>query len=96
MFTNSAVVHVDSDVRRLIVAMSRARLGLYVFARVALFQNCFELTPAFNQLMIRPLQLFLAPRETYPPVRKVFARRRIYILHDLLNIVIRQNNLEFP
>ena len=36
------------DVRRLVVAMSRARLGLYVFARVALFQNCFELTPAFG------------------------------------------------
>ena len=36
------------DVRRLVVAMSRARLGLYVFARLALFQNCFELTPAFG------------------------------------------------
>lgn len=38
------------DVRRLVVAMSRARLGLYVFARVSLFQNCFELTPAFQQV----------------------------------------------
>jgi len=58
------------DVRRLIVAMSRARLGLYVFGRVALFQNCFELTPAFNQLTRRPLQLHLAPHETYPSNRK--------------------------
>lgn len=41
------------DVRRLIVAMSRARLGLYIFARVSLFQNCFELTPAFNQVWVR-------------------------------------------
>ena len=64
-------VCVVSDVRRLIVAMSRARLGLYVFARISLFQNCFELTPAFNQLMVRPQQLFLAPAETYPPNRKV-------------------------
>ena len=40
------------DVRRLVVAMSRARLGLYIFARVGLFQNCFELTPAFNQVSI--------------------------------------------
>ena len=39
------------DVRRLIVAMSRARLGLYVFARVSLFQNCFELRPAFSQVL---------------------------------------------
>lgn len=38
------------DVRRLIVAMSRARLGLYVFARVSLFENCFELRPAFAQV----------------------------------------------
>lgn len=40
------------DVRRLVVAMSRARLGLYVFARVSLFRNCFELTPVFQQVMI--------------------------------------------
>jgi intron-binding protein aquarius len=38
------------DVRRLVVAMSRARLGLYVFARVSLFRNCFELAPAFKQV----------------------------------------------
>ncbi|KAI5748269.1 hypothetical protein M8J77_023683 [Diaphorina citri] len=57
------------DVRRLIVAMSRARLGLYVFARVSLFRNCFELTPAFNQLMIRPQQLHIVPHETFPTSR---------------------------
>ncbi|XP_023216300.1 intron-binding protein aquarius-like [Centruroides sculpturatus] len=57
------------DVRRLVVAMSRARLGLYIFARVALFQNCFELTPTFNLLMKRPLELHLAPYENYPTAR---------------------------
>ncbi|XP_049959812.1 RNA helicase aquarius [Schistocerca serialis cubense] len=57
------------DVRRLVVAMSRARLGLYVFARASLFKNCFELTPAFSQLMQRPLKLYLAPHETYPTQR---------------------------
>ncbi|XP_077992997.1 RNA helicase aquarius-like [Glandiceps talaboti] len=59
------------DVRRLVVAMSRARLGLYAVARVSLFQNCYELSPAFNQLMQRPLQLHLIPSESYPPTRKV-------------------------
>jgi len=54
------------DVRRLVVAMSRARLGLYVFARVSLFKNCFELQPAFNILMKRPLQLHLCPNEVTP------------------------------
>lgn len=53
------------DVRRLVVAMSRARLGLYIFARVSLFQNCFELTPAFNQLTARPMQLHIRPQEYY-------------------------------
>ena len=38
------------DVRRLVVAMSRARLGLYVFCRVSLFSECEELKPAFDQL----------------------------------------------
>ena len=36
------------DVRRLVVAMSRARLGLYILARVPLFQSCTELQPAFS------------------------------------------------
>ena len=36
------------DVRRLVVAMSRARLGLYVLARVSLFSKCRELIPAFT------------------------------------------------
>merc|ERR1712110_355837 len=58
------------DVRRLVVAMSRARLGLYVFARVSLFKNCFELQPAFNILMKRPLELHLCPSETYPGSRQ--------------------------
>ncbi|KAL6447091.1 hypothetical protein ACFW04_001442 [Cataglyphis niger] len=57
------------DARRLVVAMSRARLGLYVFARVSLFKNCFELTPAFDQLMHRPLKLQLLPQELYPTER---------------------------
>ena len=39
------------DVRRLVVAMSRARLGLYILASVSLFQNCFELRPAFSQVL---------------------------------------------
>ena len=47
------------DVRRLVVAMSRARLGLYIFARVSLFKNCFELTPAFRQVKFNVLAFYL-------------------------------------
>ncbi|EFN59246.1 hypothetical protein CHLNCDRAFT_29663 [Chlorella variabilis] len=53
------------DVRRLVVAMSRARLGLYVFGRANLFSNCYELQPTFSQLLARPLQLALVPGEHY-------------------------------
>ncbi|XP_073950458.1 RNA helicase aquarius-like [Choristoneura fumiferana] len=63
-----AVGHVR-DLRRLIVAASRARLGLYIFARANLFRNCFELQPTFNQLVARPLELELVPGESYPAQR---------------------------
>jgi intron-binding protein aquarius len=39
------------DVRRLIVSLSRARLGLYVFCRVKLFEECVELQPALQRLL---------------------------------------------
>jgi hypothetical protein len=39
------------------VALSRARLGLYVFGRRSLFANCFELQPAFSRLLARPTQV---------------------------------------
>ncbi|KAM3685941.1 hypothetical protein ACJW31_11G157800 [Castanea mollissima] len=42
------------DVRRLVVAMSRARLGLYVFCRHSLFEQCYELQPTFQLLLQRP------------------------------------------
>ncbi|KAK3748727.1 hypothetical protein QZH41_015674 [Actinostola sp. cb2023] len=76
------------DVRRLVVAMSRARLGLYILARVGLFSNCFELSPAFNQLTQRPLQLHLAPHERYPSRRPVGASpsERPLIVRDMVHM----------
>lgn len=40
------------DVRRLIVAFSRARLGLYIFGRASVFANCYELQPAFRCMLV--------------------------------------------
>lgn len=57
-----AVGHIR-DVRRLVVALSRARLGLYIFGRAELFANCYELRPAMKQLLARPQQLQLHPSE---------------------------------
>jgi intron-binding protein aquarius len=63
-----AVGHIH-DVRRLVVAMSRARLGLYVFCRLALFQACYDLSPVFNQLTQRPCELQLTVGEAFPTER---------------------------
>ena len=59
------------DVRRLIVAMSRARLGLYIFGRIGLFQNCFELGPSLRLLTARPTQLMVAPDEVIKASNKI-------------------------
>lgn len=60
------------DVRRLVVAMSRARLGLYIFGRRDLFKDCYELTPTFSKLLQRPTQLQLVRGENYGQItRKV-------------------------
>lgn len=53
------------DVRRLIVALSRARLGIYIFGRVSLFESCLELQPAMCILRQRPQQLKLLPLERF-------------------------------
>ena len=45
------------DVRRLVVAMSRARLGLYVFGRKELFANCYELQPTFKWVAMEGFRL---------------------------------------
>ena len=42
------------DVRRLVVAMSHAQLGLSVFCRCSLFEQCYELQPTFQLLLQRP------------------------------------------
>ncbi|XP_072391042.1 RNA helicase aquarius isoform X1 [Diabrotica undecimpunctata] len=77
------------DVRRLVVAMSRARLGLYIFARVALFRNCFELTPAFEQLTLRSPKLHLILNEYYPAKRVNDNKppvRKLRVIHDMVEM----------
>ncbi|KHN88639.1 Intron-binding protein aquarius [Toxocara canis] len=59
------------DVRRLVVALSRARLGLYVLGRADLYRNCFEITPAFQKLCLHPTKLLIVPNETFPTSRKI-------------------------
>ena len=58
------------DVRRLTVALSRARLGLYVLGRTQLFQEqCPELSAAMTLFEQRSSQLSLITGEMYPTQR---------------------------
>lgn len=67
--TRTRTVGYLRDVRRLTVALSRARLGLYIFGRREVFESCYELKPAFDQLFQRPEKLMLAPGEMFPTNR---------------------------
>ena len=57
-----AVGHIR-DIRRLVVAVSRARLGLYVFAHAPLFRNCLEFAPVMRSWAAKPAQLQVCPQE---------------------------------
>ena len=66
----NAVGHLR-DVRRLVVAVSRARLGLYVFGRRQVFDGCHELRFTMDQFWQRPDKLELVTGEHYPVTRKL-------------------------
>eukprot|EP01091_Cochliopodium_minus_P018586 TRINITY_DN7576_c0_g1_i1.p1 TRINITY_DN7576_c0_g1~~TRINITY_DN7576_c0_g1_i1.p1 ORF type:complete len:1581 (+),score=553.90 TRINITY_DN7576_c0_g1_i1:419-4744(+) len=77
------------DVRRLVVAMSRARLGLYVFCRKSLFENCLELANVFKYLNQRPSELHLVPSEQYPTQRHFEAKldeKDQFIIKDVTHL----------
>ena len=50
--------------------MSRARLGLYVFCRRSLFEQCYELQPTFQQLLQRPDKLAVVLDEPSQPTQR--------------------------
>lgn len=57
------------DIRRLTVALSRGRLGLYILGRREVFESCFELRQAFDLLLARPDKLQLVTGELFPSER---------------------------
>ncbi|CAK7227873.1 hypothetical protein SBRCBS47491_006716 [Sporothrix bragantina] len=59
------------DIRRLTVALSRARLGLYVLGRRDIFEACYELREAFSVLLQRPDKLALVTGELWPSARVI-------------------------
>jgi len=59
------------DIRRLVVAVSRSRLGLYVLCRQSLFSSCQDLKKTFDLLAARPSKLQLVLGETFPTERRI-------------------------
>ncbi|KAL9107332.1 MAG: hypothetical protein Q9227_007784 [Pyrenula ochraceoflavens] len=57
------------DPRRLTVALSRARLGLFILGRRDLWQSCPEFAPAMKILEQRPMVLEVVTGEMYPTER---------------------------
>lgn len=95
------------DVRRLVVAMSRARLGLYVFCRRSLFEQCYELQPTFQQLLQRPDKLALVlDEDSHPTQRKVEdigsaqlvngLEGMAYIVSEMFNKRIQMHSVAMP
>jgi len=59
------------DIRRLTVALSRARLGLYILGRRSVFQSSPELLQAFHLLLERPEKLVITTDQVYPSQRQL-------------------------
>ncbi|EME41849.1 hypothetical protein DOTSEDRAFT_82025 [Dothistroma septosporum NZE10] len=59
------------DLRRLTVALSRARLGLYIFGRREVFESSLELREAFAPLFEKSDKLSLVTNEMFPASREL-------------------------
>jgi len=70
------------DIRRLIVAVSRSRLGLYIFCRQSLFNNCHDLHNVMVQFASKPNKLELVIGEHFPTERNVFSN-----VHSIQKVV---------
>lgn len=77
------------DIRRLVVAVSRSRLGLYVFCRRDLFCKCHELKKTMDQLASRPGKLQLVMGESHPTERKVgdeIPAEKVFEIEDVTHL----------
>jgi intron-binding protein aquarius len=70
------------DIRRLVVGLSRAKLGLYIFGDYNLFKESFELKNSFERLNKNLLKLSILINETHPTGRKEIAQKDIIEIMD--------------
>ena len=74
------------DIRRLVVAVSRARLGLYVLCRQQVFNGCHTLRKVMDQFAKRPNKLELLIGEQYPTDRALDAdtsQEKTYVVNEV-------------
>lgn len=74
------------DIRRLVVAVSRARLGLYVLCRRDLFCHCHELRRTMDQLAAKPKKLQLVKGEHFPTERMADEKVDEQKLHEINDV----------
>ena len=77
------------DIRRLVVAVSRARLGLYVLCRKDLFCHCHELRRTMDQLAAKPTKLQLVKGEHFPTERMANAhvdKNKVLEINDVTEL----------
>jgi intron-binding protein aquarius len=78
------------DIRRLVVAVSRAKFGLYVFYRQNVFASCYELKETLEQFAVIPNQLQLVLGETFPTDRTVEGditdKKKIFAVEDVSHL----------
>lgn len=90
-----SIGHIRDD-RRLIVALSRARLGLYIFGKYDLYSKCEDFNQVFSLLSKRPLNMVLVKNERYGSERKVnddkTEKIEIKNLNEMISYVQNMNN----
>jgi intron-binding protein aquarius len=77
------------DIRRLVVAVSRARLGLYIFCRKELFSRCHELKNTFEKFDGLPNKLQLVLGETVPSERMAgddIPKKKVFEVEDVSHL----------
>jgi intron-binding protein aquarius len=79
------------DIRRLVVSVSRARLGLYVFCRESVFAQSHELKTTMDQFHHKPtkLQLVLGESATVGCERKAddeVAQDKVFTVEDVTHL----------
>ena len=79
------------------MAVSRARLGLYVVARKSLFDTCHELQPAMQIFDSKPNKLQLVSGEKFPTSRGVHdevEEKDVYEVEDVTSLGLLVHSMQ--